>query len=296
MLDEIVPSHGTGLAGFLSLERIEPDLYRGWCHEGLPLRAFGGQVAAQALAAAALTVPQGRSVNSLHGFFLRAGDPSRPIDYAVDRVRDGRSYLTRQVSARQGGEVIFTLSASFKRAEQGWDRQPAMPATPAPEAIPDLYELWATASPEDFALSVFPRALEIRRIPDAAEPGTPGTTEQKLWIRAVDPLPDDPLLHACALTYASDLFLAPSAALSIEQVRPLRGEPSKCYMTSLDHAVWYHRPFRADEWMLFSQRSPSASDGRAMTFAEVWSREGQLIANVVQETVLRPLRTSRPNI
>ncbi|MFI1829868.1 acyl-CoA thioesterase [Streptomyces sp. NPDC020412] len=291
-----VPAGARSLTGFLSLERLDRDLFRGWCHEGLPLRAFGGQVAAQALTAAGGTVGGGgvqSAVHSLHGYFLRGGDPARPIVYAVERLRDGRTFSSRRVTARQEGEVIFTLSASFKSTEDGYDRQPAMPATTAPDAVPDLFELWAQTSPADFEQLVFPYALEVRRLPGPAEPTTPGLTEQKLWIRATDPLGDDPLLHACALAYASDLLLAPTAALSLERPRPLREEPSSVFMTSLDHAMWYHRPFRADEWLLFSQRSPSAADGRGLAFADVWGHDGRLIAHVVQEAVLRPARPAR---
>ncbi|MGW8762906.1 acyl-CoA thioesterase [Streptomyces sp. NPDC055815] len=289
MLDT-VPPHDPGLVDFLSLEAHEPDLFRGWCHEGMPMRAFGGQVAAQALTAAGRTVPEGRSVHSLHGYFLRAGNTTRPIVYAVDRLRDGGSYHTRQVSASQDGELIFSLNASFKRPEETWQRQAVMPHTPGPDATPDLFELWAAADPEDCSRTPYHQVLEMRHVPPSAEPGAAGVTEQKLWIRAADRLPDDPLLHACALAYVSDLFLSPSTALPIEPPRPLREQPSTVYLTSLDHAVWYHRPFRADEWMLFSQRSPTAGDGRALAFADVWDRDGRLIAGVVQETVLRPLR------
>ncbi|MEV6697469.1 acyl-CoA thioesterase domain-containing protein [Streptomyces sp. NPDC051453] len=288
---ETVPSHDTGLVGFLALEQVDRDLFRGWCHEGLPMRAFGGQVAAQALTAAGRTVGEGRSVHSLHGYFLRPGDPAHPIVYQVERLRDGGSYAAREVKAVQGGETIFTLSASFKRPETTWDRQPRMPETPPPAETPDLFELWAAAAPEDHAQSRYFRALEMRYVPPAAQPPLPGTTEQRLWIRSAERLPHDrPLLHACALAYASDLFLAPSTAIPVEKPRPFREEPSKVYLTSLDHAIWYHRPFRADEWMLFVQRSPSAVDGRGLAFADVWSRHGILIATVVQEAVQRPLR------
>ncbi|MFI1018652.1 acyl-CoA thioesterase [Streptomyces sp. NPDC020965] len=288
------PGLGLGLVDFLRLEQVAPDVFHGWCHEGLPLRAFGGQVAAQALTAAGRTVPEGRIVHSLHGYFLRGGNTARPVVYRVERLREGGSFATRQVSAEQDGDVVFTLSASFKHTEHAYDRQSRMPATPDPDTLPDLFELWAASDPEDFGQQAYRQALEIRRVPDPPEPGSPGMTEQKLWIRAAGgPLPDDPLLHACSLAYASDLFLAPTAALALERPRPLRGEPSKVYLTSLDHALWFHRPFRADEWMLFAQRSPSSVDGRALTFADVWSHDGRLIAHVVQEAVLRPLRETR---
>ncbi|WP_329113728.1 acyl-CoA thioesterase [Streptomyces sp. NBC_01465] len=288
------PVAGQEFAGFLNLEQLDRDLFLGWCHDGMPSRVFGGQVAAQALAAAGRTVPEGRAVHSLHGYFLRPGDSARPIEYAVERVRDGGSYVSRRVTARQGPDIIFTLSSSFKKAEEGGDRQSAMPPTPAPWTLPDLYELWAGNNPEDCEAAEFRRVLDMRYVPDAAEPNTPGTTEQRLWIRSNEPLPDDPMLHSAALAYASDLFLAPAAALSVEQPRMLREEPASVFLTSLDHAVWYHRPFRADEWMLFAQRSPTAGDGRGLAFADVWSHDGRLIAHVVQETVVRPARARRP--
>lgn len=288
-----MPPDGLGLVGFLHVEEAGRDLFQGWCHDGLPSRAFGGQVAAQALAAAGRTVPEGRFAHSLHGYFLRGGDTARPITYRVDRLREGGSYLARQVSAEQDGALVFTLSASFKQAEQGYDRQPGMPDVPAPDSLPDLFHLWAAADPEDFGQQAYRHALEMRRVPVEPESAAAGPVEQKLWIRASAPLPDDQLSHSCALAYASDLFLAPTAALTLERLRPLRGEPSKVYLTSLDHSLWFHRPFRADEWMLFAQRSPSAVDGRALAFADVWSHDGRLIASVAQEAVLRPLRPVR---
>ncbi|MGW1950423.1 acyl-CoA thioesterase [Streptomyces sp. NPDC001940] len=275
--------------GFLNLEQLDRDLFRGWCHAGIPLRAFGGQVAAQALTAAGRTVPDDRAVHSLHGYFLRAGDTTRPLVYTVERVRDGSSYLSRRVTAVQGGEIVFTLSASFKKREPAEDRQTTMPDTPGPGSLPDLYEIWSRNNPEDCAQAEFRRVLEMRYVPGPDAP-RPGLTEQKLWMRAVEPLPDDPMLHACALAYASDLFLAPATVLSTELPRILRDEPPSMFLTSLDHAVWFHRPFRADAWMLFAQRSPTASDGRGLAFADVWSHDGDLIAHVVQETVVRPAR------
>ncbi|MER5950531.1 acyl-CoA thioesterase II [Streptomyces sp. NPDC001904] len=275
--------------GFLGLERLDEDLFRGWCHDGIPLRAFGGQVAAQALTAAGRTVPGGRAVHSLHGYFLRPGDTARPLDYRVERVRDGSSYLSRRVTAAQDGAIVFTLSASFKKPEPAADRQPVMPRAPGPDELPDLYEIWERTNPDDYAQAEFRRVLEMRYVPGPAEP-VPGTTEQKLWIRSRERLSDDPLLHACALAYASDLFLAPAVALSTDRPRMLRDAPASVFLTSLDHAVWYHRPFRADAWLLFAQRSPTAGDGRGLAFADVWSTDGRLIAHVVQETVVRPAR------
>jgi acyl-CoA thioesterase-2 len=166
-----------------------------------------------------------------------------------------------------------------------------MPPTPDPGDLPDTYRIWEANNPGDYRQAVFSRVMEMRYVHGPAEPTTPGLTEQKLWLRSAEPLPDDPLLHASALAYASDLFLAPSTVLSIERPRMLRGTPPSVFLTSLDHAIWYHRPFRADEWMLFAQRSPTAVDGRGLAFADVWSRDGRLIAHVVQETVVRPMRS-----
>ncbi|MEU5397896.1 acyl-CoA thioesterase domain-containing protein [Streptomyces sp. NPDC005963] len=284
-------SDAMDLVGRLSLDQFGEDHFEGVCHDGLPLRAFGGQVAAQALTAAARTVPDGRNAHSLHGYFLRAGDTRRPIAYEVERLRDGGSYLSRRVTARQQGETIFALSASFKRAEPGGDRQRLMPTTPRPEELPDLSGIWAGTDPEHHAKSAFHRVLDLRYLPVPGEHTEPGQTEQKLWVRAADPLPDDPHLHACALAYASDLWLAPTVALAIEPPAMLRGASSSVFLTSLDHAIWYHRPFRADEWMLFAQRSPTHADGRGLAMADVWDPAGRLIATVVQETVIR---TKRP--
>lgn len=298
--DAALPASGTGrrrsaaagedFVGLLSVEPLDRDLFRGRCHDGMPARAFGGQVAAQALAAAGLTVRDGRTVHSLHGHFLRPGDTASPLVYAVERLRDGASYLSRRVTAVQGGEPVFTLTASFKRPESADDRQPAMPPAPEPRSLPDMYETWARNNPADFARAEFTRVLDMRYVPGPAEPTMPGLTEQRLWIRSTGPLPDDPSVHARALAYASDLFLAPAAALAYQVPRMLRDEPSSVFLTSLDHSVWYHRPFRADEWMLFAQRSPTSVDGRGLAFAEVWSHDGRLIAHVVQETVVRPAR------
>ncbi|MEU5163452.1 acyl-CoA thioesterase II [Streptomyces sp. NPDC020875] len=288
------PASGPGhLPGFLALERLDRDLFRGWCHAGLPRRAFGGQVAAQALTAAGGTVPAERRVHSLHGYFLRGGDPARPIVYEVERPRDGRSYTSRRVTAVQGGEVIFTLSASFKLPEETPERHPAVPPTTPPDGLPSAFRNWAERDPEGFGRFEIGRVLDVRVAP-VTWARHEGETEQRLWIRSVERLPDEPLAHMCALTYASDLMLAPVAALDVETPGPLREGPGsyRSYLASLDHAVWFHRPFRADEWLLVVQRGPSAGDGRGLVHGEFWDRDGGLVASVVQETVLRPGRRS----
>ncbi|HEX4792067.1 MAG TPA: acyl-CoA thioesterase domain-containing protein [Actinospica sp.] len=282
-----------GLVGFLSLEELDRGLYRGWCHDGTPLRAFGGQVAGQALTAASRTVPEALAVHSLHGYFLRAGQSSRPMIYTVEDLRDGHTYATRRVTVTQNREAIFVLSASFKLAEPGGhDRQPAPPDSPDPGELPDYFELWASTDPEGAEQTAIRQALEVRYMSadPASSAGAAGVTEQRLWVRALEPLPDDPVLHTCALTYASDLLLAPSTALAVEPPRAMRARPSTVFLTSLDHALWFHRPFRADRWLLISQQSRTAGDGRGLARSEVWTQDGRLVASAVQETVLRPLR------
>ncbi|MCX4745253.1 acyl-CoA thioesterase II [Kitasatospora sp. NBC_01287] len=288
---------GVRVGSFLDLLRIEEldeDLYRGQCHAGAPLRAFGGQVAAQALIAGGRTLPAGRAVHSLHGYFLRPGDPTRPILYQVERIRDGHSYATRRVTAVQRGEAIFTLSASVKRPERSSERQRTMPPVPGPEELPDPIPGWAQADPEDFDQAAGFHSLDIRFIPPGA-PGMPAETEgvpqQFVWLRTGSPLPaDDDLLHVCALTYLSDLTLAATTALHLQPHRFQRSEPPLITLASLDHAMWFHRPFRADEWLLFAQRSPSASDGRGLALGEFYSRDGLLVASAVQETLVRERR------
>ena len=294
MADERVQPEGAGLVGFLSLEELDRGLFRGWCHDGTPLRAFGGQVAGQALTAASRTVPAPLAVHSLHGYFLRAGQTSRPMIYAVEDLRDGRTYGTRRVTARQDGEAIFVLSASFKLAEPGGhDRQPTPPGSPDPGELPDYFELWASIDPQGAENAAIRQAVEVRYISAEGTDGAEGVTQQKLWVRALDRLPDDPVLHTCALTYVSDLMLAPTTALAVEPVRAVRTLPATVFLTSLDHALWFHRPFRADEWLLIAQESRTAGDGRGLARSEVWTRDGRLVASAVQETVLRPLRAPR---
>jgi len=196
------------------------------------------------------------------------------------------------------------LSASFKQPEPGGhDRQPPPPGSPDPELLPDYFDLWARTDPEGAEHAAIRQALQVRYMGTESSPAggratggepapEPGVTEQRLWVRALEPLPDDPVLHTCALTYASDLLLAPTTALAVEPPRTVSARPSTLFLTSLDHALWFHRPFRADEWLLVSQQSRTAGDGRGLARSEVWTRDGRLVASAVQETVLRPLRTA----
>ncbi|MCG6496078.1 acyl-CoA thioesterase II [Kitasatospora sp. A2-31] len=284
-------------AELLRIERLDENTFRGRCHAGAPMRAFGGQVAAQALTAAGRTVDPDRPVHSLHGYFLLPGDPTRPIRYEVDRVRQGMSYATRRVTAVQGDAAIFTLSASFKRPEPAADRQREAPPVPGPGELPDAFSLWDAAARAELARSGGFGSLELRFVPADAPglpPAVPGMPEQYVWLRTGSPLDDDdPLLHVCALTYLSDLTLASTAGLHVQPNFFQRREPPRLMMASLDHAMWFHRPFRADEWLLFAQRSPSSSDGRGLSLGEFYDREGRLVASAVQEALIRD-RGARP--
>ncbi|MFE0102036.1 acyl-CoA thioesterase [Streptomyces sp. NPDC059009] len=290
------PAAITGFVDLLRLEEIDRGLLRGWCHAGAPQRAFGGQVAAQALVAAGRTVDEGRAVHSLHGYFMRPGDPRRPLVYEVEELRDGRSYATRRVTAIQRGEAVFTLSASFKKPERDTpDRQRLIPALPGPEELPDPYQAWAAAGSSDYWSTTGRRTLDMRIVPRdqaALAPELPGVTQQFVWLKSAQPLPpDEPLLQVCALAYLSDLTLASTAALHVQPPRAERKGPSRVSMASLDHAMWFHRPFRADEWLLFAQRSPSSSDGRGLAHGEFYTRDGRLVASAVQEVLIRPRRS-----
>jgi acyl-CoA thioesterase-2 len=280
------------LIEFLSLERSDPDRFQGWCHGGSPMRAMGGQIAAQALAAAGHTVDPDRTVHSLHGYFLRGGDTDRPVDYTVERMRDGRSYSARRVTAIQQGQPIFTLTASFKRPEAGAERQTRMPQVLPPDDLADAFEYWSEIKPAAYRIAKYAQVTAMRIAPLSPGGATwaqdGGQLRQAVWFRTKESMPDDPLLHACALTYCSDITLPQTAVLDIELLYPIRAEPSKMMLSSLDHAMWFHRPFRADEWLLFAQRSTSTVDGRGFNLGEFWTRDGALVASVTQEAAIRP--------
>lgn len=264
------------LMDLIDLEKVEENLYRGTCHPAAPLRAFGGQVAAQALTAAGTTVPQERQVHSLHGYFIRAGRTDRPIVYEVDRTRDGGSFTTRRVVAVQDGVAIFSMSASFHRPEESAEHQAVMPKAPEPES---LVEMWDTDSKHP----VFGTVLQSRCVGDpfTGLPDLGQGPRQQVWVRARDLLPDVPLLHACALTYMSDIRLALTAA------QPHLDGPEFPPVVSLDHAVWFHRPFRADSWLLFTMDSPSYASSRGLTRGQFFAADGSLVASVVQEGLIR---------
>ncbi|MET8545293.1 acyl-CoA thioesterase domain-containing protein [Kitasatospora sp. NPDC004799] len=287
------PSPTSSFASLLEIEQLNENTFRGHCHEGAPMRAFGGHIAAQALAAAGRTCDGQRAVHSLHSYFLLPGDPTRPIGYEVERLREGVTYAARRVRAVQHGKEIFSLTASFKHPEPTDGRHRDMPPLPAPESLPDAFSR-RPGEPRDAApASDGFRGLELRFVPADAPgvpPAVPGMPQQFVWLRTTTPLPaGDPLLHACALTYLSDLTLASTAGLHEQPNFFQRTEPPRLLMASLDHAMWFHRPFRADEWLLFAQRSPSSSDGRGLALGEFYDLDGRLVASAVQEALIRRL-------
>ena len=258
------------LLRLLDLEQIEADLFRGAAPETQLQRVFGGQVAGQALVAAGRTVADERQVHSLHAYFLRPGDPTRPILYEVDRTRDGRSFTTRRVVALQHDRAIFTMSASFQMAEDGIEHQAAMPSSVAPDELPRIEGKEARAW----------SSIDLRFVPHSDE----NPMGQQVWLRAAAPLPDDPLTQVCVLAYASDLTLLSST------IRPhdnIHRWDRNLTMASLDHAMWFHRSFRADEWLLYDQQSPAAAGGRGLAQGRIFTRAGQLVASVVQEGLVR---------
>lgn len=270
------------LVALLDLERLELNLFRGVSPPYSPTRVFGGQVAGQAVVAAGRTVEPDRAVHSLHSYFLRPGDPRVPIIFDVERIRDGRSFTTRRVRAVQHGEVIFTLSASFQLAQPGVEHADEAPVgVPAPDELPGLDE-WLRG--ERTFLSGVPRPLDLRFVeaPLWTSRRGPATDEpQRVWMRADGALPDDPKLHVCLLTYASDLTLLASV------LAPHRFSMSEVALASLDHAMWFHQPFRADEWLLYECRSPSASGSRGLATGRFFTRDGRLVATAVQEGLVR---------
>jgi acyl-CoA thioesterase-2 len=272
----------------LDLEPIEVNIFRGISPDVDAQRVFGGQVAGQALVAAARTVDQERTfIHSLHAYFLRPGDPTVPILYEVDRIRDGRSFTTRRVVAIQHGRAIFNLQASFHIHEaDAYDHQFPMPEVSDPESLPDFAERWAPWKDKLGDWYTRPRAIDSRYVdwapPERKHPLPP---HQRVWIRADGKLPDDPLVHACVLTYASDMTLLDTTLL------PHGGTylDGKVQMASLDHAMWFHRPFRADEWLLYTHDTPSAFGARGLARGLIFAQTGELVASVVQEGLIRPL-------
>lgn len=281
------------LIDVLDLEELDVNLYRGQNEAVSWGRLFGGQVAAQALVAAARTV-EGRSAHSLHAYFLRPGDPEVPVIYTVDPIRDGSSFATRRTVALQRGRAIFNMSVSFHKAEQGFEHQDPMPEAPDPESLPTWQERFAslgTRVPEEMrGWMQRERAIDLRSTqPMSMMGGEPVAGPNLVWFRTNGSLPEDPRLHQCLIAYASDMSLLDNA------VRPHgRGWPERNVMTaSLDHALWFHRPARADDWLLYAQDSPAAAGARGFARGTIFSRDGLLVASVAQEGLMRPLSPAR---
>jgi acyl-CoA thioesterase-2 len=281
------------LVATLTLEPLEDNLFRGARGNDGWQRVYGGQVLAQALMAAARTVEASRSAHSLHGYFLLAGDPTEPIIYDVERIRDGGSFTTRRVKAIQHGRAIFSMSASFHKLEEGFDHQSPLPDVPPPESLPNPKDLigqlidalpdsmrryWDRERPIDMRIADVSRYLSREK----------KTPVQNIWIRASGPLPDDPVLHQAVLAYASDFTLLDTALIAHGKLL----FDTDVQLASLDHALWYHRPFRADEWMLYVQDSPSASGARGFCRGTIYARNGSLIASVAQEGLMRLRRST----
>ncbi len=276
------------LCDLLTLERIEEDLYRGQSQDLGWGTVFGGQVLGQALAAAVKTVSSERLVHSLHSYFLRPGRVDMPIVYEVDRIRDGKSFTTRRVVAIQNGKPIFNLSASFQISEAGYQHSDSMPDVKGPDGILSEMELVQriadTLPPAIRKLAMGDRPLEIRPIhPQNPLKPRKEAPRRNAWYRAIHALPDDPQLHRSLLAYASDFtFLSTSMyPHGVSWMTP------GMQVASLDHAMWFHRPFRMDQWLLYTVESPSASGARGLVRGQFYTQEGTLVASTIQEGLIR---------
>lgn len=262
----------------LAVEQIDSDIYRGGVFASALRRTFGGQVAGQALISATKTVDPDFAVHSLHGYFLRPGKPDQPAVFLVDRIRDGRSFVTRRVTGVQNGEAIFSMSASFHvTGDEGIEHQDSMPPAVTPESLPD-----AVDSADETQRNLFREweNFDVRIVPREQLATFPGfAAQQRVWFRYRDRLPDDHLLHVCTLAYMSDMTLLGSSKVP---------HPGALAQTaSLDHAMWFLRPFRTDDWLLYDQTSPSATGGRALTQGRIFDRAGRMVAAVTQEGLTR---------
>jgi acyl-CoA thioesterase-2 len=286
--DAPVPDTLDALVALLDLEAIEVNVFRGRSPDERRQRVFGGQVAGQALVAAARTVDPDRQVHSLHAYFLRPGDPNIPILYDVDRIRDGQSFTTRRVVAIQHGRAIFNLQASFHVVEPGLEHELPMPlGVPDPDSLPDFR---VRMEPYKERLGDWygqPRPIDSRYVDlMPVERHGPQGDRQRVWLRADGTLPDDPVLHACVVTYASDMTLLDTTLLP----HGISWHDDQVQMASLDHAMWFHRPFRVDEWMLYDQSTPSTSGARGLAYGSIFTHDGDLAVSVVQEGLIRVVR------
>jgi acyl-CoA thioesterase-2 len=283
------------LVRLLSLEKLEENLFRGQSQDLGWGTVFGGQVLGQALSAAVQTVPLERQAHSLQAHFLRPGDVSRPIVYQVDRIRDGSSFTTRRVVAVQGGQPMLHLSASFQIDEPGFTHQTEMPQVPPPESVPNEAQTFSAAlakSPKVLQRwSLAARPFDNRPVDESEELLAPPVRPPRrmLWLKTVAPLPDDPALHRSLLAYASDAWFLTTSLLphGVTWLTP------GMQVASLDHAMWFHAPFRADEWLLHVIDSPAASGARGLVRGSVFKRDGTLVASTAQEGLIRQ-RAPRP--
>lgn len=279
-----MPRDAAELLELLDLERIDDDLYRGAQMPTTRPMVFGGQVAAQALVAASRTVEEPYTAHSLHSYFLQPGDPSTPTIYDVENLRDGRSFVTRRVIAQQHGRPIYAQTVNFHKTEPGLEHEEEMPDVPGPDD-PSVHPI-STRAQEELHADQW-NVADIRIVGSSAkglEPDPLHPARQRVWLRVSSALPDDPAAHRAAFTYLSDMTLV-GAAMAPHDISFGKGD---VFVASLDHAVWFHRPFRADEWWLYDQVSPSASSGRALVLARVFTQDGTLVASVAQEAVMRP--------
>ncbi|MEE6177599.1 acyl-CoA thioesterase II [Mycobacterium sp. 050134] len=273
----------------LDLEQLEVNIYRGRVfspESGYFQRTFGGHVAGQSLVSAVRTVDPSYRVHSLHGYFLRPGNATEPTVFIVERIRDGGSFATRRVNAIQHGETIFSMAASFQAHQEGIQHQDVMPAAPPPEGLPGLASIKVFDDAgfkqfEEWDVCIVPRE-RLQLLPGKA-------SQQQVWFRHRDPLPDDPVLHICALAYMSDLTLLGSAQVTHLDVR------EHLQVASLDHAMWFMRAFRADEWLLYDQSSPSAGGGRSLCQGKIFTQSGEMVAAVMQEGLTRFPRAFQPD-
>lgn len=265
----------------LDLEQLKVNIYRGGVFSpdsGYFQRTFGGHVAGQSLVSAVRTVDPRYQVHSLHGYFLRPGDAKERTVFIVERTRDGGSFATRRVNAIQHGEIIFSMGASFQTDQEGIHHQDAMPAAPPPDGLPGLDSIKVF---DDAGFKQF-EEWDVCIVPREKLQLTPGkASQQQVWFRHRDPLPDDPVLHICALAYMSDLTLLGSAQVTHLDVR------EHLQVASLDHAMWFMRAFRADEWLLYDQSSPSANGGRSLCQGKIFTQSGEMVAAVMQEGLTR---------
>lgn len=278
------------LIDLLNLEKIEENIFRGQNYQSPWKRVFGGQVLAQSLHAAYQTVPADRHVHSLHGYFILTGDIGAPIIYEVDRIRDGGSFTTRRVVAIQHGQPIYNMSVSFQLVQEGFDHQVTMPGvTPPEDSLPEekMAENYKEKAPEIYRRMIRSRPIEFRRA-DNLNPLEAKNIPpfQHVWFRAKNSLPEDPRLHQAVLAYASDYNLLGTALLPHRE----HVDINKVFLASLDHAMWYHREFRMDEWLLYAIESPSASNSRGFTSGKIFNRDGVLVASVAQEGLIRAMK------